>query len=327
MQVLFCSKLPTALQHAFLVAQATAAASARGDDAARALALGRMTTAYTLGATVGPYLGGRLAQESGDLYIGAKLAAMGSLLSVVLSLAFLPDTARQDPTETKRTFLGDLRFSSSLALRSALWPLLLVKAVGGIAASMYSTTVPLVLTQKLKYDPAALGFSMSTVMLAVAVFGATGIGSLIQFLTAPGVSRLALLCRSVIVLLLATVVTVGIGPATRFTVEAQVLVTNVMHGIATHALATSITTQTTRQVESGEQGSLLGLEHGLFSLARIGGPTLGTTLLSTGENGFWSVALACGAIDVALAALLTASVARSGDPSITKKSKCAKHVI
>jgi OCT family organic cation transporter-like MFS transporter 18 len=50
---LFLSKVPSALQHAFLVAQATAATSTRGDAAARAQALGRMTTAYTIGATVG----------------------------------------------------------------------------------------------------------------------------------------------------------------------------------------------------------------------------------------------------------------------------------
>jgi hypothetical protein len=50
--LLFYSKLPTALQHAFLVAQATAATSTAGDDSARAQALGRMTTAYTIGGTL-----------------------------------------------------------------------------------------------------------------------------------------------------------------------------------------------------------------------------------------------------------------------------------
>jgi MFS transporter, OCT family, solute carrier family 22 (organic cation transporter), member 18 len=47
MSMLFLSKVPTALQHAFLVAQATAATSTGTDPAARAQALGRMTTAYT----------------------------------------------------------------------------------------------------------------------------------------------------------------------------------------------------------------------------------------------------------------------------------------
>ena len=44
LNLLFLSKVPTALQHAFLIAQATAAASTGGDSVARAAALGRMTT-------------------------------------------------------------------------------------------------------------------------------------------------------------------------------------------------------------------------------------------------------------------------------------------
>lgn len=45
---LFWSKVPTALQHAFLVAQATAAISTGGDSVTRAAALGRMTTGKLL---------------------------------------------------------------------------------------------------------------------------------------------------------------------------------------------------------------------------------------------------------------------------------------
>ena len=49
MNMLFYSKVPTVLQHAFLVAQAAAASSTVGNESARAQALGRMTTAYTVG--------------------------------------------------------------------------------------------------------------------------------------------------------------------------------------------------------------------------------------------------------------------------------------
>ena len=49
MPLLFWSKVPTALQHAFLVAQAIAATTCQGNEASRAQALGRMTTAYTIG--------------------------------------------------------------------------------------------------------------------------------------------------------------------------------------------------------------------------------------------------------------------------------------
>ena len=77
MTVLFYSKIPTALQHAFLVAQAVAATSCANNEAERAQSLGRMTTAYTIGATIGPAVGGILANH-GDMYLGANLAVLGS---------------------------------------------------------------------------------------------------------------------------------------------------------------------------------------------------------------------------------------------------------
>jgi len=333
-----------------------------GDDAARARALGRMTTAYTLGATMGPYLGGRLA-EHGDLYVGAKVATIGSLLSVALSMAFLPDATTAASERSKRSkslepltpaavsgqqkqrifideaedhqslivrldrqlsLAGHLGHAISLAVRSSLWPLLVVKVVGGISASMHSTVVPLVLTQVLNYDPTALGFSMSSVNFGVAAFAAFLIAPLISFLTAPGVSKMGLMCRSVLAIILAAIVSVGDSPETYLTVQAQVLSTNVLHGIASHALATSVTTLTTGQVERDEQGALLGLEHGFFSLARIVGPPLGTRLLATSQNGFWSVAMCCGCIDIALIALMISSVARPSEHDAGMSSTSTK---
>ncbi|EJK50678.1 hypothetical protein THAOC_30279 [Thalassiosira oceanica] len=87
--LLFLSKIPTLLQHAFLVGQAIVVSQEGHDATARAAALGRMTTMYTIGATVGPALGGYLATS--DMYAGARLAVVGSVISVILSLVFLRD--------------------------------------------------------------------------------------------------------------------------------------------------------------------------------------------------------------------------------------------
>jgi hypothetical protein len=106
--MLCVSKVPALLQHAFLVGQATVATLPEGgggrgrdkyDDAVasdaaatttgrRAAALARMTTAYTIGATLGPAIGGYLASGL-DLYAGARLAVWGSLASVLISMICL----------------------------------------------------------------------------------------------------------------------------------------------------------------------------------------------------------------------------------------------
>jgi MFS family permease len=209
MNLLFYSKIPAALQHAFLVAQATAATSAK-DDATRAQALARMTTAYTIGATAGPALGGFLA-ERGDLYAGARLAVVGSLASVVLSLFFLPKVVRSShdrtgKTPVKRFFYKEVKHTLSLALRSSLWPLLIVKVVGGFATSMHSTALPLVLTEELKFDAAALGLNMSITMFSVAAFGAVTMSPLTKMLGPARLAQAGLMIRSILGLIIAAIV-------------------------------------------------------------------------------------------------------------------------
>jgi MFS family permease len=342
---LFWSKVPTAFQHAFLVAQATAATATAGNAAARAAALGRMTTAYTIGATLGPALGGYLAGQ-GDFYIGAKMAVVGSLLSVVLSILYLPDgndrnsggssssssrsnhiDAETDPLQLpvagasspsktmvpkrKRSFVEELRHSGEIALRSSLWPLLMVKVLGGLSASMHASTIPLVSVQMLEFDPSQLGLSTSIVMFSVAAFGAAGMAPLTQWLGPPGLAHTGLLARAGLGLVMAALVASSSSYASnQSTVFLQVVAVSVFHALASHALATGLTTQTTGAVQSDEQGALLGLEHSLFALARIPGPSLGTALLRWGGGkSLWPVEFACGGLDVllVLSVFMTAS--------------------
>lgn len=324
LQTLFLSKIPTVFQAAFLVAQATAAASTGNDASARAAALGRMTTAYTVGATLGPTIGGYLA-DRGDFYIGAKFAVVGSLISVVLSLMFLPDGTdnklKQSSTEStdkggkriekKRSFVDELRRSGAMALRSSLWPLLAVKVLGGVVASMHSTTMPLMLTQKLELEPSQLGMSMSGSMMAVAAFGAVAMAPLTKALGPPRMTYLGLLGRAALGLTMAAIVSVAIGHGDAYLM--QIVSVSIMYALASHTLATGLTTQTTGAVESDERGSLLGLEHSLFSLARIVGPKLATSLLSFG-NDMWPVEIACGVSDVLLVLALLATASQIAKP-------------
>ena len=358
LSLLFVSKIPTVFQAAFLVAQATAATSTGDDASLRAAALGRMTTAYTIGATIGPALGGYLAGK-GDFYIGAKFAVAGSLLSAILSFLFLPDNnnvqqEEEPPTATsststtttsssspsssslpslpssssspkkdkikkmksKRSFLDDTRRSAEIALRPTIWPLLMVKVMGGVCASMHSTVIPLVLTQTLKFEPQQLGLVMSCGMFAVAAFGAFAMSPLAKTLGSFGMMNTGLIARSILGLIMAGMVTVyaSLLESTTTTndiefILMQVIVVSILHALSQHVLATGLTTQTTGNVDKDEQGSLLGLEHSLFSLARIGGPAIATALL--GFGGMLPVEMACGSLDILMTISLSITLPRS----------------
>jgi MFS family permease len=360
LSLLFVSKIPTIFQAAFLVAQATAATSTGDDASLRAAALGRMTTAYTIGATIGPALGGYLAGK-GDFYIGAKFAVAGSLLSAILSFLFLPDSnnnvqhEEEPPTATsststtttsslsssssssssslpssssspnkykikkmkrKRSFLEDTRRSAEIALRPTIWPLLMVKVMGGVCASMHSTVIPLVLTQILKFEPQQLGLVMSCGMFAVAAFGAFAMAPLAKTLGSFGMMNTGLIARSILGLIMAGMVAVyaSLLESTTTTnniefILMQVIVVSILHALSQHVLATGLTTQTTGNVDKDEQGSLLGLEHSLFSLARIGGPAIATALL--GFGGMIAVEMACGSLDILMTISLSITLPRS----------------
>lgn len=333
MSMLFYSKIPTALQHAFLIAQAIAATSCSNNDAMRATALGRMTTVYTIGATIGPALGGLLTQYGGGMYVAATLAVIGSLVSVLLSIIFLPNhknpnnvvtmtiktTQHQKPSnknESIRSWYDEIKYSIVLGMRTSLWPLLVAKVITGVASSMYQTTLPILLTQELQMNPSSLGIQMSSSMFAVAIFGAFGMSPLIKFYTTTGTTYLGLILRNVLTICMAYIISNAIIAYDHnqqdqyqfLSYDYQIILVSLLQSIATHILATGLTTQTTGIVSKQEQGALLGLEHALFSLARIIGPPVGTNVLlffKSGSNiGFWAVVVVCAGLDMIMLFLL-----------------------
>ena len=186
---------------------------------------------------------------------------------------------------------------------------------------------------------------MSASSLTVAAFSAVGmipamacVGNKSDRLAYAGIG-----CRLVSMVLFGIVgsrviLTAKGGGASNFGLALTTLA-SVAVALSSHVHATALTTLTTGAVPPGERGTILGLEHGLFSLARIVGPPLGTTLLSssrvgrssmtlgflatTGAEGLWRVIAACVVMDVALMACLNVWSSRSS--SIEKKYPDGTH--
>lgn len=330
---LYWSKVPTLLQHAFLVGQATVSSlEDDGDDSSssRAAALGRMTTAYTVGATIGPALGGYLG--SSDLYAGARLAVVGSLISIVVSMIYLKDhpTRKKVDKETSirnKSFLQSVKQTISYLHHPTIGPLLFIKLLNGISSSSFTTILPLILANKLHFTSVELGYYMSANSLAVAVFACVGIGPSMNFLgdKADKLAFWGIGWRVVSYISFGLIVThilsntMDLDASTaEVVVSNKTLLTTTLASIAvsltSHAHATSLTTLTTGSVSIEERGAILGLEHGLFSMARVVGPPLGTELLSRGPSlflldnfgadGLWRVVAVCVLLDFVLLILL-----------------------
>ena len=346
---LYCSKLPTLLQHAFLVGQATVSSVCENGDSteessarSRAAALGRMTTAYTIGATIGPALGGYLGAS--DLFAGARLAVWGSLLSVALSILYLKDhhhlssytkKKKKEQDECKEeedeqsqstsntntaSFLQSVQKTSSYLRHPTIGPLLFVKLLNGISSSTFSTILPLILANKLHFTTTQLGYFMSASSLSVAVFAAVGIVPSLSFVgnRSDKLAYVGIGCRLLSIIVFGLVVTHVISNLllvvektpqeendVKITNEGLIITTmaSVAISLSSHLHATSLTTLTTGTVTRGERGAIIGLEHSLFSLARVVGPPLGTTLLND-ASGIWRVIWICVIMDLVLMACL-----------------------
>mmetsp|Transcript_19151 Transcript_19151/g.24846 ORF Transcript_19151/g.24846 Transcript_19151/m.24846 type:complete len:436 (+) Transcript_19151:120-1427(+) len=292
-KLLYLSKIPTILQAGFLVAQALVASITRGHESERAAALGRLTTAYTVGATLGPALGGILGAR-GDYYRGARLAVIGSIFSMLLAVLLPKESSNTNQSTDQHHSSSNHDISTKkrgqIALAKSVWPLLITKTMTGVTNSILGTALPLVL-RDIGFDEKRLGLSMSVSSALVAIVGAFCLGPLSLALPGASLPARALLFKTVAVLIL------GLAASSGISILLATIIA--LHAAIAHVLATSMTSVSVGSVQRNEQGTLLGIEHALFALSRIFGPSFAT---SSGL-GILSLCTICALIDGILALL------------------------
>jgi OCT family organic cation transporter-like MFS transporter 18 len=150
-EMLYISKLPGIGMAGFLCAQTAVSRITEGED--RIVALGRLTTSYTIGGSLGPYLGGILG-STGDYYVGAKAATVGSLIACVV--AFLLPAAVDEckdltPAKDKKGKKGDSDVPWVGRVKIVLTSvglLLFIKVATSVANSMAASAQPLILKNR-----------------------------------------------------------------------------------------------------------------------------------------------------------------------------------
>lgn len=298
--ILYLSKLPTIFQAGFLCAQLSAS-QVTCDGPERVKALGRLTMAYTVGMILGPALGGWLG-ASGDFYFGATIAVYGSLLSVVLTY-FMPDAAStstsarsEKPKEDKQSTGGGGVLSSVWIVVSLVWLLLATKVVTSVANAMAQTTFSLVLKNTYSFSTQALGTASSAMALLNATVNGVFLGPILALLGNDLTSAVAI-CLAATVVLCAVQAAAASDPYLSLSPSRglhEYLGTTVLLTVFQYVLATTITGESTARVGAGLKGTLLGLEHSLFALARVVAPQTGVGLLQRG--GVSLVSAACAAV-------------------------------
>lgn len=306
MTMLYASKIPGIGMAGFLCAQ-TAVSELTAAGPERIQALGRLTTAYTLGGIVGPYCGGLLGAK-GDYFLSAKLATLGCILAAAGSI-LLPSSAKRTADKSEED--GDAKKKESeqlpwvaricIVLKAAGF-LSMVKLITSTSNSMASATQSLVLKNELKFAEADLGFFMSAQFAFGAFSNAVLLGPVTKLLG--GAPRFVV--RNCIVgmaiaycfqaFLNSDVAGISylMQPVVR---QCSFVAIALILSIFQYSLATSITAENTQLVPEDMKGTLIGMEHCIFSAARVVTPAMGINILN--EYGMGGLYASCASIFIA----------------------------
>lgn len=308
--MLYLSKIPGVGMAGFLCAQ-TAVSHVTSPGPERIESLGRLATAYTIGGIIGPYTGGLLGSK-GDYFLSAKLATVGSILAMGMS-SLLPSTGREPesasapslrtrgkPAKTKQPpSHWMVRAGAVLRVAGAL---LFVKLASGVANSIASSTQSLVLKTQLKFSEADLGFFMSAQFAFGGFANAFLLGPLTAFLGGHAhlvVGKcLSIMSFGYIAQSLVATMQGYVLPSMFAVRQCSFVAIAMMLSMFQYSLGTSITAESTQLVSEDMKGTLIGLEHGLFSAARIFTPSIGVLILNSA--GVSSLYAACAAVFLAV---------------------------
>jgi OCT family organic cation transporter-like MFS transporter 18 len=291
--ILYMSKIPTIFQAGYLCAQlACTQLTVSGEE--RVMILGRLAMSYTIGSVLGNIIGGYIG-SSKDYYFAAKIAVIGSLISVILSLS-LPSYSdfklyssrnNVDVVTDKKENPNDLTFWQKLKVPEILrsvWLLLFSKVITSVANAMGQAAFPLILKNTYKLNEKDVGLSMS----ALSGFNAIINGSLLGHITSLLGSKLVSVISNCMLLLIGLSISQAAIAAP--IIEQYIpgnglypfMISTAILSVFQYVIATSITSESTSRVDEHSKGTLLGLEHCLFAAARVFAPQMGIGLLTYG---------------------------------------------
>ena len=162
--VLFLSRLPTLWQHAALASRIAASAYA-SDASTKASLLGYLGLAASLGAVIGPGLGGWLASSASSLRAALGAATLGSLLSFTAVALLMPRDgvasaarATASSTPVRKPSLSDV---ARVGRHPGVPALLAAKAAMSFSVVLLNSSLALAATTQFNMTPADLGLLLS----------------------------------------------------------------------------------------------------------------------------------------------------------------------
>ncbi|XP_026071328.1 solute carrier family 22 member 18-like [Carassius auratus] len=270
--MLFVHKLPAVFMHGLPGAQMVVADLSENEK--RADALGKLGLCFGIGMIAGSSLGGTLSTRFGEKF-AASFAAVGSFVSLLLVLNFIPKQTKSPPMqESNKKGSSNSVFNVGEITRLMKFPgvakTFTVKIISGLPAGIFQVMFSIIAMNFFQLKAEQNGYLMAYFGIVQMVIQGAVIGRLTSRF-----SEYSLLLLSVGVSSL-----VGL---------AQAMMTNVFHfclivipmmfSLSVFSVITD--SMLTKSVSPSDTGTMLGLCASVQSLLRTVGPTIGGFLYET----------------------------------------------
>lgn len=263
--MLFLSRLPSVFMHAMQGGQMIV--TDLGDSAKRADALGKLGLSYGVGMVIGPMVGGIITKHLGE-QSAAFIAFIGSVVSIVMVLIFVPRNTKKVQVEEKSYKLLDWRKWMSIVLAPGALFLLTLRIATGMPIGIFQSMFQVVALETFKLPADQNGLLMAYIGAVTMIVQGVGVGILLKKVSENTILKWASFILVWSYLSLAFVKDI---------MQMCVVLAPLVVGLASQNIV--ISSALTRTVSDVDTGAMLGLNMATNSLIRTVSPTIGGVML------------------------------------------------
>lgn len=272
--VLFLSRLPSVLMHCMQGAQMVITDVTTKED--RASGIGKLGISYGIGMVIGPLLGGFITDHFNE-QTAAFMAALGSVLSIVIVIWTVPENTKDYNPDNRKT--GESKSSGSLfdyGKYASIFQvphftyLFAIKIITGLPIGIFQAMFSIFAMDYFHLEAKHNGMVLSYVGVMSMIVQGVGIPFLTKNHSESNLIKYSVLATTVGYFLLTFVQNIYV-----FMV---ILLPLICGGAVLTVIITSVITKT---VSSADTGAALGLSMATNSLIRTISPTIGGLLYTT----------------------------------------------
>jgi len=266
--LLFLSRVPSVLLHVMQGSQMVVTVLSRQED--RAVALARLGFSYGIGMVVGPSIGGFVSVNFGGEHSAAVVSALGSCLSLVLIIIYLPNIKKEGTETKKKSSIFNVKEILALLLIPEAQVILLMKTICGVPIGILQSMFSVIAMEQFNLPADQNGMVLSYIGVLSMIMQGVGISVATKLSSERSILKLSSAMLIITYYLLSL-----LDGFTQFLILQIPLVCSL--ALINSILQSSIT----KSVSPNMTGTMLGLNMAVNSVIRTFSPTVGGIMLSS----------------------------------------------